>query len=61
MTRVSEDEAALIAALRTGDESAFRSVMDIHTSAMLRVARYYVPSHEIAEEVVQETWIGWRW
>ena len=25
---------------------------------MLRVARGYVPSHEIAEEVVQETWIA---
>ena len=27
---------------------------------MLRVARGYVPSHEIAEEVVQETWIALR-
>ncbi|MEO3760500.1 sigma-70 family RNA polymerase sigma factor [Mycobacterium sp. B14F4] len=52
------DETGLIAALRDGDESAFARLVDQHTPAMLRVARGYVPSHEIAEEVVQETWIA---
>jgi RNA polymerase sigma-70 factor (ECF subfamily) len=52
------DEAAVIAALRDGDESAFAQLVDHHTPSMLRVARGYVPSHEIAEEVVQETWIA---
>ena len=52
------DETTLIAALRDGDESAFAHLVDTHTPAMLRVARGYVPSHEIAEEVVQETWIA---
>ena len=27
-------------------------------AALLRVARMYVPSAAVAEEVVQETWIG---
>ena len=36
----------------------FAELVDRHTPAMLRVARGYVPSHEIAEEVVQETWIA---
>jgi len=52
------DETALITALRDGDDSAFAQLVDRHAPSMLRVARGYVPSHEIAEEVVQETWIA---
>ena len=52
------DETATIAALRDGDEAVFAQLVDTHTPSMLRVARGYVPSHEIAEEVVQETWIA---
>jgi len=52
------DESALIAALSAGDETAFAHLVDQHAAAMLRVARGYVPTREIAEEVVQETWIA---
>ena len=52
------DEAALIAALRAGEQNAFCQLVDTYTPAMLRVAQGYVPSHAIAEEVVQETWIA---
>ena len=52
------DETALIAALREGDEAVFAQLVDQHTPSMLRVARGYVPSREIAEEVVQDTWIA---
>lgn len=52
------DESALLVSLRAGDESAFARLVDAHTPALLRVARTYVPSREIAEEVVQETWIA---
>lgn len=52
------DETALIAALRQGDERVFADLVDQHTPSMLRVARGYVHSHQIAEEVVQETWIA---
>jgi RNA polymerase sigma-70 factor (ECF subfamily) len=52
------DETGLVAALRDGDQTVFASLVDQHTPSMLRVARGYVPSHEIAEEVVQETWIA---
>jgi len=58
MTRTTGDEEALVVALKDGDESAFAALVDRHTPAMLRVARGYVPSREIAEEVVQETWIA---
>jgi RNA polymerase sigma-70 factor (ECF subfamily) len=54
----SADESALIASLRDGDETVFAQVVDRYTPAMLRVARGYVRSHEIAEEVVQETWMA---
>jgi RNA polymerase sigma-70 factor (ECF subfamily) len=52
------DQGALIDALRPGDQGAFAGLVDLHTPAMLRVARGYVPSHEHAEDVVQETWIA---
>ncbi|CAN5298242.1 sigma-70 family RNA polymerase sigma factor [soil metagenome] len=58
MTRSTGDETALVVALRSGDEATFADLVDLHTPAMLRVARGYVRSHEIAEEVVQETWIA---
>jgi RNA polymerase sigma-70 factor (ECF subfamily) len=52
------DETTLLAALRDGDEAAFAQLVDRHTPSMLRVARGYLPSREIAEEVVQETWLA---
>jgi len=52
------DESTLIAALCDGDEAEFVQLVDKHAPSMLRVARGYVPSREIAEEVVQETWIA---
>src|SRR5690349_11144336 len=52
------DESALLGALRAGDEAAFAQLVDHYAPSMLRVARGYVPSREIAEEVVQETWIA---
>jgi len=58
MTGKAGDEEALVAALKDGNESAFAALVDRHTPTMLRVARGYVPSREIAEEVVQETWIA---
>jgi len=58
MTGTAEQESELVAALRSGDEAAFATLVDQYTPSMLRVARGYVPSHEIAEEVVQETWIA---
>ncbi len=58
MTSTSTDEAGLIAALKARDEAAFAALVDTHAPAMLRVARGYVASREIAEEVVQEAWIA---
>jgi RNA polymerase sigma-70 factor (ECF subfamily) len=54
----SGDDQRLLAALRRGDETAFAELVDSHSSALLRVARIYVGSQSVAEEVVQETWLG---
>lgn len=51
-------EAALVAALRRGDERAFSALVDRHHASMIRVARMYVSSVAAAEEVAQEAWLG---
>lgn len=53
-----QTEQQLIDRLRAGDESAFAELVEAHTPMMLRVARGYVASHDVAEDVVQETWIA---
>jgi len=55
---VSEEDLRLIEALRSGNESAFVSLIDMYHSSMLRLAMIFVPSQAVAEEVVQETWMG---
>ena len=52
------DESGLLEALRKGDERAFAQIVDRYSGSLLRVAMAYVPSRAVAEEVVQETWLG---
>jgi RNA polymerase sigma-70 factor, ECF subfamily len=47
-----------IALLRAGDEKAFLSLVEQYHPTMVRVARSLVGSAAIAEEVVQEAWMG---
>src|ERR671937_2408929 len=54
----SAADLALVERLRAGDETAFMMLVEEHQAAMLRVARMYVSSRAVAEEVVQETWLG---
>jgi RNA polymerase sigma-70 factor, ECF subfamily len=54
----NEDEERLVEALRGGDEAALVKLVRLHGSTMLRVARLYVSSDAVAEEVVQETWLA---
>src|SRR5690349_19814862 len=59
MTTLSnEDEQRLVDALRAGDESAFETLIERYHGSLLRLAMLYVPSRAVAEEVVQETWLG---
>jgi RNA polymerase sigma-70 factor (ECF subfamily) len=52
------EEAALLAALRAGDERAFARLVALHHASLVRVARQYVATQEIAEDVAQEAWLG---
>jgi len=51
-------EADLLARLRAGDERAFEMLVMRHHRTMLAVARRYVSTGAVAEEVVQEAWLG---
>jgi RNA polymerase sigma-70 factor, ECF subfamily len=52
------DDAAAIAALRARDERVFAELMRMYNASLLRVALIYVATQAVAEDVVQETWIG---
>jgi RNA polymerase sigma-70 factor (ECF subfamily) len=54
---VVSDEQTL-AALRAGDEGAFRDLFARSYPMMKRVVRSYVASDAVAEEIVQETWMA---
>ena len=55
---LSPEDALLVEGLRAGDEAAFAAVRRMYGRGMLRVAEMYVSSRAIAEDVVQEAWVG---
>jgi RNA polymerase sigma-70 factor (ECF subfamily) len=55
---VPSADAATIERLLSGDETTFMMLVDQNQPAMLRLAQMYVSSRAVAEEVVQEAWIG---
>lgn len=60
MTRAGADpeELEVVAALQRGDETAFLGVVQRCHPSMMRVARLFVASEAVAEEVVQESWLA---
>jgi RNA polymerase sigma-70 factor, ECF subfamily len=52
------EEIKLVEALRRGDERAFEQLIRMYQAGLVRVARMYVSSRSVAEEVVQETWLA---
>ena len=48
----------MLARLRNGDEDAFVTLVGRYQQPMLRLARSFVPSQAVAEEAVQDTWLG---
>jgi RNA polymerase sigma-70 factor, ECF subfamily len=52
------EESDLLARLRAGDERAFEALVETHHGAMIAVARTYVRTRAVAEEVAQEAWLG---
>ena len=53
-----DEDAELLRSLRAGDEQAFATLVDRYTASMLRIARLYVRTPAVAEDVVQETWLA---
>jgi RNA polymerase sigma-70 factor (ECF subfamily) len=52
------DETLLVKALCARDVDAFAYLIDRYHAPFTRIARLYVPNNEVAEEVVQETWLA---
>ena len=56
--RTSTGDDELLERLRAGDEEAFVALVGKHNRALFYVARSFVPTDAIAEEVVQDTWMA---
>src|SRR5262249_3094189 len=52
------EDRALVERLLSGDERTFLALVEKNHRAMVRVAMGHVSSEAVAEEVVQEAWIG---
>ena len=52
------EDVELVARLRSGDEEAFRFLVARYHTSLLRLAQTMVPTRAVAEEVVQDTWLG---
>ena len=55
---LSAEERELLEALRRGDEAAFVRLVETLHGSMLRLAMLHVGDRAVAEEVVQEAWLG---
>jgi RNA polymerase sigma-70 factor (ECF subfamily) len=58
MSATELDDRQLCAALRRRDEAAFAALVERYHVPLKRLARAYVRSDAVADEVVQETWLG---
>jgi RNA polymerase sigma-70 factor, ECF subfamily len=52
------DEQRLLTRLRQSDEQAFDELVTKHHGALIRMAMGHVGDQEVAEEVVQDTWMA---
>jgi RNA polymerase sigma-70 factor (ECF subfamily) len=57
-TGASTDDIYLVEMLRNGNEGAFVSLVERYQAPMLHLAMVYVPERAVAEEIVQEAWVG---
>lgn len=55
---LTKAEGTVLERLRRGDEGAFDELVNQHHSALIRMAMGYVADREVAEEVVQDTWMA---
>ena len=57
-TKIRDEEQELIHRILDGDESAFAELVNQYNGSMIRLAMVFVPSNAVAQEVVQEAWMG---
>jgi RNA polymerase sigma-70 factor (ECF subfamily) len=57
-SREPSDDESLVGRARDGDEAAFAALVRRYTPMLMRLARMYVPTDALAEDVVQETWVA---
>src|SRR5215831_13300354 len=58
MDDAGDDDAALVARLRAGDETAFARAFADHYALLFRLSLTYVRTPSAAEEIVQDTWLS---
>ena len=56
--RAPSDDESLVERAREGDEAAFAALVRRYSPMLMRLARMYVPTDALAEDVVQETWVA---
>jgi RNA polymerase sigma-70 factor, ECF subfamily len=56
--RAGDEDLELLERLQAGDADAFQRLVARHHASMLRLACSLVSSRAVAEEVVQDTWLG---
>jgi RNA polymerase sigma-70 factor (ECF subfamily) len=52
------DDSQLIDALAQRDEGAFVALVRQYQASLIRLALVYAKTHAVAEEIVQDTWLG---
>ena len=52
------EDRGLLEALRSGEEAAFATLLERYHQPLLRLATCFVKTQAVAEEVVQDTWLG---
>ncbi len=57
-SRPTTGDADLLTRARARDESAFQELIDRYHASMVRFAMAFVRDREVAEDVVQDTWLG---
>jgi RNA polymerase sigma-70 factor (ECF subfamily) len=56
--KTSTPDGDLVRRMLAGDEAAFSEVVGRYHASLIRVAMAFVASRDVAEEVVQETWLA---
>jgi RNA polymerase sigma-70 factor (ECF subfamily) len=56
--RSARTDAELVAGLRRGDEASFVELVERYQAPLRRLAVTFVRDRAVADEVVQETWLG---